>query len=106
MRVIVELIKFILKIIVVGFVVFVVFWLYYGEIFWFLFLIFEEVFFFVLKFILWMGLSGVGVLLLFVGFDYLYQRFDYEKNIKMLKQDIKDEYKKFEGDLIIKFKIK
>ncbi|MFF2907154.1 EscU/YscU/HrcU family type III secretion system export apparatus switch protein, partial [Bacillus velezensis] len=40
------------------------------------------------------------------GLDYLYQRFDYEKNIRMSKQDIKDEYKKSEGDPIIKSKIK
>ncbi|MFF0880886.1 EscU/YscU/HrcU family type III secretion system export apparatus switch protein, partial [Bacillus velezensis] len=43
---------------------------------------------------------------LLAGLDYLYQRFDYEKNIRMSKQDIKDEYKKSEGDPIIKSKIK
>lgn len=44
--------------------------------------------------------------MLLAGLDYLYQRFDYEKNIRMSKQDIKDEYKKSEGDPIIKSKIK
>jgi flagellar biosynthetic protein FlhB len=53
-----------------------------------------------------MGLiAGVGLLFLSV-FDYLYQKYDYEKNIRMSKNDIKDEYKKSEGDPLIKSKIK
>lgn len=38
--------------------------------------------------------------------DYLYQWWNYEKNIKMSKQDIKDEYKNLEGDPQIKGKIR
>lgn len=38
--------------------------------------------------------------------DYAYQRFEYEKSLRMSKQDIKDEYKKSEGDPLIKGKIK
>ena len=38
--------------------------------------------------------------------NYFYQKFDYEKNIRMSKQDIKDEYKNSEGDPLIKSKIK
>ncbi|MGD8191029.1 flagellar biosynthesis protein FlhB [Brevibacillus ginsengisoli] len=38
--------------------------------------------------------------------DYAYQRFEYEKSLRMSKQDIKDEYKKAEGDPLIKGKIK
>jgi flagellar biosynthetic protein FlhB len=52
------------------------------------------------------GLS-VGLILLFLSvLDYLYQKYDFEKNIRMSKQDIKDEYKKTEGDPLIKSKIK
>ncbi|TKD70560.1 flagellar biosynthesis protein FlhB [Pseudalkalibacillus hwajinpoensis] len=52
------------------------------------------------------GLS-VGILLLFLALlDYVYQKYDFEKNIRMSKQDIKDEYKKSEGDPLIKSKIK
>src|SRR5690606_23299264 len=55
---------------------------------------------------LWMGIA-TAVLLLFLSiFDYLYQRFDYEKNIRMSKQDIKDEHKTTEGDPLIKSRIK
>src|SRR5699024_2446998 len=35
-----------------------------------------------------------------------YQRYDFEKNMKMSKQDIKDEYKNMEGDPLIKSKMK
>ncbi|MGI6039084.1 MAG: flagellar biosynthesis protein FlhB [Clostridiales bacterium] len=38
--------------------------------------------------------------------DYLYQWWDYERNIKMTKQEIKEEYKETEGDPQIKSAIK
>lgn len=38
--------------------------------------------------------------------DYMYQRYDHEKNIRMSKQDIKDELKKTEGPPEIKNKMK
>jgi flagellar biosynthesis protein FlhB len=48
-----------------------------------------------------------SIVLLFLAFlDYMYQKYDFEKNIRMSKQDIKDEYKKSEGDPKIKGKIK
>ncbi|WP_313162721.1 flagellar biosynthesis protein FlhB [Sedimentibacter sp.] len=40
------------------------------------------------------------------GFDFLYSWWEYEKNIKMTKQEVKDEYKQLEGDPLIKGKIK
>ena len=47
-----------------------------------------------------------GALLFLALLDYFYQRFDFEKNLRMSKQDIKDEYKNHEGDPLIKSKIK
>ncbi|NLT95039.1 MAG: flagellar biosynthesis protein FlhB [Clostridia bacterium] len=38
--------------------------------------------------------------------DYLYQKFEYETNLKMSKQEVKDEYKNIEGDPLIKGKIR
>lgn len=38
--------------------------------------------------------------------DYLFQWWQFEKNLKMSKQEIKDEYKQMEGDPQIKAKIK
>jgi flagellar biosynthetic protein FlhB len=53
--------------------------------------------------VVWM----VGAFFAFISVaDYAYQWYEYEKNIKMSKQDIKDEYKQLEGDPYIKGKIK
>ncbi|RPF48405.1 flagellar biosynthetic protein FlhB [Hydrogenoanaerobacterium saccharovorans] len=46
------------------------------------------------------------VFVLIAGFDYFYQWWDYEKNLRMSKQEIKEEYKQTEGDPQIKGKIK
>ncbi|WP_326910428.1 flagellar biosynthesis protein FlhB [Sedimentibacter sp. MB31-C6] len=40
------------------------------------------------------------------AFDYLFQWWEYEKNIKMSKQEVKEEYKQLEGDPQVKGKIK
>lgn len=47
-------------------------------------------------------------LLLFVlaVLDYAYQRYEHEKNLRMSKQDLKDEHKLAEGDPLIKGKIR
>ncbi len=38
--------------------------------------------------------------------DYIYQRWEYEKSLRMTKQEIKDEYKNTEGDPLIKSRIR
>jgi len=49
----------------------------------------------------------ICVAMLIVGLlDYMYQRYDYEKNLMMTKQETKDEYKQSEGNPEIKSKIK
>lgn len=53
-----------------------------------------------------MGIAASFVLLFISILDFFYQRFDYEKNLKMSKQDIKDEHKNSEGDPIIKSRIR
>src|SRR5699024_8422954 len=53
-----------------------------------------------------MGIASALALLFLAVFDYAYQRYDYEKSIRMSKQDIKDEQKNIEGDPLIKSKIK
>lgn len=39
-------------------------------------------------------------------FDFWFQRFDYEKNLRMSKQEVKEEYKQMEGSPEVKGKIK
>lgn len=52
------------------------------------------------------GLRAGGVLIILAAFDYAYQWWDYEKNLKMSKQEIKEEFKQTEGNPQIKSKIK
>ncbi len=50
---------------------------------------------------------SVGVIFIFLaGLDYLYQWWNYEKQLRMTKQEIKDEYKQVEGDPQIKAHIR
>lgn len=50
---------------------------------------------------------NICVAMLIIGFiDKKYQDYEYNKSIKMTKQEIKDEWKNMEGDPLIKSKIK
>ncbi|MGC8778301.1 MAG: flagellar biosynthesis protein FlhB [Candidatus Caldatribacteriaceae bacterium] len=49
----------------------------------------------------------LGGLFLGIGFfDLFYQRLEYERNIRMTKEEVKEEYKRTEGDPIIKSRIR
>ena len=105
-RAVVEFIKSILKIILVGVVVFFVIWSRMDEI-----LILSQksigaALATLADITVAVGLYSSIVLMFIAVFDYFYQKFDYEKSIRMSKQDIKDEYKNIEGDPLIKSRIK
>jgi flagellar biosynthesis protein FlhB len=51
-------------------------------------------------------LATTVVLVVLAILDYIYQRWEYEKSLKMTKQEIKDEYKNTEGDPLIKSRIR
>jgi flagellar biosynthetic protein FlhB len=46
------------------------------------------------------------ILFLIALADYAYQKWEFEKSIKMSKQEIKDEYKQMEGDPLVKRRIR
>ncbi|MBE3595454.1 MAG: flagellar biosynthesis protein FlhB [Hydrogenibacillus sp.] len=57
------------------------------------------------------AVSGIVLKLLFAvallslviaAFDYAFQRFEYGRNLRMTKQEVKDEWKKTEGDPLVK----
>ncbi|HET7522162.1 MAG TPA: flagellar biosynthesis protein FlhB [Bacillales bacterium] len=52
------------------------------------------------------GLATSVVLIFISILDFVYQRYDHEKNLRMSKQEVKDEHKKTEGNPEIKSKIK
>lgn len=53
-----------------------------------------------------LGLTIGVVLLVLAVLDYGYQRYEHEKSLRMSKQDIKEEFKRTEGDPLIKGRIK
>lgn len=57
--------------------------------------------------ILWGLLLKTGlVMFLLAGLDYLFQRYTYEKHLRMTKQELKEEFRMTEGDPLIKSRIR
>jgi flagellar biosynthesis protein FlhB len=105
-RSLVELIKSILKVAVIGGVTALILWQQRG-----VFLQLPEmeplaIISFLGSLMMKLGLTVSAVYLVVGVADLLYQRFEHAKQLRMSKQDIKDEYKKTEGDPLIKQKIK
>lgn len=53
-----------------------------------------------------MMVGVLTILLVIAVIDYLYQRFEYNKKMRMSRQEIRDEYKQSEGDPQIKGKLR
>lgn len=105
-KAIIELIKSVLKISLIGSVTFVILWMNLEEVLSLSFKSPWDTLSTIAFLTALMGIASSIVLLLISVLDYFYQRYDYEKNLKMSKQDIKDEYKNSEGDPIVKSRIK
>ncbi|MCL2766084.1 MAG: flagellar biosynthesis protein FlhB [Peptococcaceae bacterium] len=54
----------------------------------------------VIRIAFWAGLAYLALALL----DFWYQRYEYDKSLKMSKQEVKDEFKQMEGDQLIRQK--
>ncbi|WP_338754024.1 flagellar biosynthesis protein FlhB [Bacillus sp. FJAT-52991] len=106
LRALVELLKSILKIGFVGTATFIVLWSNIEEVLKLSFKSVSDALQTVGVLTLKMGLAASMALLFLALLDYLYQKYDFEKNIRMSKQDIKDEYKNAEGDPLIKSQMK
>lgn len=105
-RAIANLVKSLLKITFIGAVTFIVLWINLENV---LSLAFKkpiDSLTAVAKLTGIMGIAAAIMLLIIAIFDYFYEKFEYEKSLKMSKQDIKDEYKNIEGDPKIKSRIK
>lgn len=105
-KAIIELIKSILKISLIGSVTVVILWMNLENVLSLSFKSPWDTLSTVSYLTVMMGIAASFVLLFVSILDYFYQRFDYEKNLKMSKQDIKDEYKNTEGDPVVKSRIK
>ncbi|MGD7043698.1 flagellar biosynthesis protein FlhB [Jeotgalibacillus proteolyticus] len=105
-RALVELAKSILKISLIGLTTFLVIWFSIEHVLALSLKSVETTLLTAGKLTVQMGLYASVLLLLLAVLDYMYQKYDFEKNIRMSKQDLKDEYKNTEGDPLIKSKIK
>lgn len=61
---------------------------------------------FVCKMSFILGIRIGIVLLIMSAFDYWYQKFEFDKKLKMTKQEVKEEFKRMEGDPHIKARIR
>lgn len=106
MRAIIELIKSILKISFIGTVTTVIIVTNIEDVLSLSFKTPGDTLVTIAKLTVLMGIAASLVLAVIAVLDYFYQRYDYEKNLRMSKKDIKDEHKNTEGDPLIKSKIK
>jgi flagellar biosynthetic protein FlhB len=105
-RALVELLKSLLKIGLVGTVVYVILWFNLEDVMLLSQKTVENGFHVIAQLTVQMGIA-VALLLLFLAVpDYLYQKFDHEKQNRMSKKDIKDEHKNMDGDPQVKSKRK
>ncbi|WP_028983010.1 flagellar biosynthesis protein FlhB [Sporolactobacillus terrae] len=106
LRGIMELLKSMLKILIIGIIAFSVLWLYRQSIVQSASQPLSESIRTMASIMLMMGITVSIALIALSVLDYLYQKYDYEKNMRMSKQDIKDEFKTIEGNPQIKSKLK
>jgi flagellar biosynthetic protein FlhB len=106
LRSLVEFAKSIMKMSIIGFLVYSTITGYQSDIASLSHFSLDAILHFAASITLNLGIKIAVALLVLAVLDYMYQKYDYEKNIRMSKQDIKDEYKKMEGDPLIKGKIR
>jgi flagellar biosynthetic protein FlhB len=56
--------------------------------------------------IFWMTMKVALLLILLSLLDFIYQKWDFERSIKMTKQEVKDEHKQREGDPLVRSRIR
>jgi flagellar biosynthetic protein FlhB len=106
MRSVVEFLKSMLKVLIIGLIAFLILWGERSTLLTLASVPIPSIFQYLAGLTLRMGLFAGGALFVLALFDYAYQKWEYEKNLRMSKQEIKDEYKKSEGDPLIKSKIR
>ncbi|REE94432.1 flagellar biosynthetic protein FlhB [Paenibacillus taihuensis] len=102
----VELVKNVLKLLLIGLIVYQTLWSERGQIMNLARVPIGSIFSFVAGVTIKLGIEIGAILAVLAFFDYMYKRYKHEKSLRMSKQDIKDEHKNSEGDPLIKGKIK
>jgi len=106
MRSVMEMLKSLLKIFVVGFVAFIAVYPELTHIRQLPDSNAEALLLFLAMLVVRMTI-GVAIAMSFIAlFDLLYQRFQYTKSLRMSRQEIRDEYKQSEGDPMVKQRLR
>lgn len=101
-----EFLKSVFKIALIGYIVYDYFMKNYHIIPELIGMSIQEAVSFIGNIIVNIGIRAGLILLILSVFDYVFQYLEFEKSIKMSKQEIKEEYKQTEGDPLIKGKIR
>ncbi|ENH98223.1 flagellar biosynthesis protein FlhB [Gracilibacillus halophilus YIM-C55.5] len=105
-RALVEMVKSLLKISLTGAITFAIIWMNRGEMLDLTTKGIDGSLAFFSDMTMQMGFAASIALLIISVIDYTYQRYDFEKQNRMSKNDVKDEHKNIEGDPQIKSKMK
>ncbi|GIW20997.1 MAG: flagellar biosynthetic protein FlhB [Candidatus Sericytochromatia bacterium] len=104
MKSLVELVKSFIKTLIIGWVAYTVIRDNIGHIIGLIREPPEASFVLVGELVLKIAKKVAGAMVIIASLDYFYQRYEFEKSLKMSKQEVKDEYKQTEGDPHIKAK--
>lgn len=106
MRSIVEFVKGIMKITIIAVVAVIIIYPYFGTLEHMIDMpvpmVMEELQFLTIR----MMIGILIILAVIAGLDLIYQRYEYNKNMRMSRQEIKDEYKQSEGDPHVKARLR
>ncbi len=102
LRSLIELLKSALKLTLIGLVVYGVLWTRRDQFMDLAHVPIEGAFAFAANLTVQLGLMVAALLFVLSIGDYMFAKYEYEKSLRMSKQDIKDEHKNMEGDPLIK----
>lgn len=106
LRSIVELCKTLLKLSIIGTIAYLTLWAERGKIAQLAAVPLEHAASYTVQVMFSLGIKvGLGLIALAL-LDFAYQKYEHEKNLRMSKQEVKDEHKKMEGDPLIKSKMR
>jgi len=105
-RVLFELGKSIIKILVISYIFYSTMKKTFNEIFLTPLMDIETFLIFAADIVFKLGIKITIAFIVFSILDYIYQKYEYEDNLKMSKQEVKDELKQLEGDPLIKARIR
>ncbi len=103
---IVELIKAIVKVVIVGAVVFAIVWPERDRLDSMVFVPMEEVVEYVVVIVTQMFVGVALLLTAIAALDYAWQNYQFRKNLRMTKQEVKDEHKQTDGDPKVKGRLR